>query len=952
MKISGEFVNRKGELIGVEFESQTAANQTNQDNQANQIEADVVIGEEGSGVSFGADAVEVSSEMNDTLDVLLTHSARVRLWSENYIAALYGRNCMDVGVKITRSAEAIGEGATEKEVVFKGWVEPMAYSQGYNEVVDEVEVECVDCLSALQYSNYKKVGQAGVDYDTEKGKAGIRTLWEVLNECLGVVSGEDDAYRIWWDGSRSTGATDTGKKGAESVFGQIQINDILFFDDDEDSVWTMQEVVEEVLKYLGVHIEQRGADYYIFSWERLRAGEGWTWTDLRTGETMAQQSEEVEISNDNVADDGTKINVGEVYNQIKLKCTVKEQSTVVENPLDDDGLIKMFGAQQKYLTEYGSDGDGSKAQDAMAAMLTGADTDYGAAYKTEWYVRVYRHIRWKFPVGGDESKSLLTELFGASSSSEKRAHQEKLPNYLSEHVGAGLMSLGKVEKKADNTDNSPVNKIEETKYMIIGVNGNGLDDAGTYQPNNAALRAAMPVVVYNGAVAGGSFSPADEDTTNYFVIKGTIRLNQRSEQSELVVDHNDYGSVDGSQVKRYKGYNEIVEHLDERRYGHLTAVSANTNQKGRIYVREYWTAEDAKDDPDVDESRMEGLIVPTEKKDAEYEYKYSAIGERKDTVSKVGVLQCMLIVGKKCVVESQTGVSYSDTDAEGAPVGSSGIKQVGRGKYKPEYAWKTYKTLEECGGDIDEWAQQSFTIGFDPKIGDKLVGTDFEIANNIDYTMGLDDEKGTAIPIKKSDKVSGRVVFKILGPVNLTWDVITRRHPTFFRHTKWSAKSVPLMAHVSNILIKDFEITMASDNGGLDAGDDGDLVYMSDTDETFVNKKDDLEMKIQSGLTSAEASGLGVSGLTKLSTAMDAEGLPLMSVKDEVSGETAKAEQLYVDACWQEWHEPKVEMEQALRKDANRWGIYKSGALDKRLYVEGMGWNGDSGEWAMKMKEV
>lgn len=45
------------------------------------------------------------------------------------------------------------------------------------------------------------------------------------------------------------------------------------------------------------------------------------------------------------------------------------------------------------------------------------------------------------------------------------------------------------------------------------------------------------------------------------------------------------------------------------------------------------------------------------------------------------------------------------------------------------------------------------------------------------------DAKGTAIPIKKSDALSGAVVFRILGPVNLTWNDITRRHPSFWRHT-------------------------------------------------------------------------------------------------------------------------------------------------------------------------
>ena len=50
--------------------------------------------------------------------------------------------------------------------------------------------------------------------------------------------------------------------------------------------------------------------------------------------------------------------------------------------------------------------------------------------------------------------------------------------------------------------------------------------------------------------------------------------------------------------------------------------------------------------------------------------------------------------------------------------------------------------------------------------------------------MNLETE-GTAIPITKDDALSGAVVFRILGPINLTWNDITRRHKTWFRHTKW-----------------------------------------------------------------------------------------------------------------------------------------------------------------------
>lgn len=185
---------------------------------------------------------------------------------------------------------------------------------------------------------------------------------------------------------------------------------------------------------------------------------------------------------------------------------------------------------------------------------------------------------------------------------------------------------------------------------------------------------------------------------------------------------------------------------------HQTVPSRN-NGDGRYYTRQYWQAETPDKEVSWHEGADSGFYPYTGEGPEEYEFKYSAVGDSTDTISKVAVLACMLVIGDKCVVE--TGTDGQATD----------------------FVWQKYKERSECQSD-DEYYQQCFTIGFDPKIGDKLVGTEFSIQNNIDYKMGIDAE-GIAIPITKGDKISGQVRFMILGPVNATWDVITRRHPTF-----------------------------------------------------------------------------------------------------------------------------------------------------------------------------
>lgn len=915
MYIYGEFVNKGGALVRVEIE--TGGDRREQ----------VEIGAEGSGVWFGDDPVEVSQEVNDTFDVLLERSASVRLLTDNYRSELFNKSARDARVWIKR----------EGVCVFAGYVEPMTYSQPYNEVWDELEINCIDSLSALQYTNYKNAGAAGVDYDKLKEEAQTRTFGDIIRECLDNVC-VGSSYKLWYDGSKAAGET----AAAKDLFGKIKVSDLLFLDDSEDKVWTQQEVVEEVLRYLNLHIVSYGEDYYVFDWGSLRAGKGIEWTDVIGGGTTKAEAESITISQDNVADTGTKISVGEVWNQIALTCTVKKQGDAVENPLDEDGLINVYTARQKYMTEIMSDGEGEKAYRAFINMIKGEETDYKNAKTRDWWIRVKRHIRWTFPINGDESKDVVRAMCG---SGETKKPQQNMPNYLSRHVAAGLMAIGKVEKKADQSDNSVVNKIDMTNYMVIGVNGNGEADPDNGKPSETDLQGVIPVALYRGAVAGGAFSPTDEQTTNYFLISGSLVLNPLMPMTDswtYIKANPDAKRMEATS----SGYETVKKWFGK-------TVKSNTHHDGRYYTREYWKADTPQEEAVPDGSLEDGLIPFTGEVDAQYEYKYSAIGDKTDTVSKVGVLQCMLVVGDKCVVEKGTEdkADYPEYPDYVGDLGT-GVAYTGQG-LPGDFVWKKFKPLDECKS-IDEYLRQSFTIGFDPKIGDKLIGTEYELQNNVDYTLGLEDAgSGIAIPIRKSDKVSGRVVFRILGPVNLIWDEITRRHPTCFRHTKWSSKGVDLLAKVSDIWIKKLEIKVVSDNGGYEVGDDEkDLVYMSDTDEAYLNKKDDIEFKIQTGLTAAEAAKLSVKNDVKISNALDEEGDVLMSLYDTLTGESGKAEQMYVDAYWREYHAPKVEMEQNLRADAKPWALYRSEAMGKMFYVEGMGWNGGDDEWAMKLKEV
>ena len=942
MYIHGTFTNRRGDTVAVHI--LTGADRTEER----------VIGTEAAGLSFTDDPVEITSEVNDTFDHLLRRSAVVRLLARSYEGGFFAANCRDAVVNVFEAGRC----------VFAGFIEPLAYSQPFNEYLDEIELNCIDALSALQYSKYRDVGALGVLYEIVKAKAAQRTLLELVTQALDSVAGTIDitgghTVEYLYDGSKAV----SDKAARYGVFEDVKVNELLFLGEEEDDVWQQDAVLEEILRYLNLHIVQDGFTFYIFAWETVRAGAAITWGNIVTGATATTPAQAVGISQGNAADTGTAITVGEVYNQLLLTCDIAEAAALVESPLDEDALFSPFYYKQKYLTEYSTQGEGETSYRAFFKATHGQDPGWEGAKITNWYIQVKQHPAWKlyYGTGGGQHADVMEGVDGT--------HQETVPNRLggtagfSSKIGAVLAAIGKVDATPDDQDNAPVTQISMTDCLVVTTAGMARSEADTaYDTEGSAaqigeaIKAAIPVAEYTGAVSGGVYSPPDDGMVNYIVFSGRMQLVPNQPMTE------DYEALNKTTEDEWWGNfyddKDPETYVPTAKYWHKTVPRSEGN---RYYTRRYFKAAQATSNPDAVETdpatgaydEGTGLIqlpVPqggyiagfcpfmNDDSPQYYKFNYSAVGDGTDQISKVSVLACMLVIGDKCLVEKTP-----DNDL------GTGVPYTGDGEPQ-DFVWRTYKALEQCSGE-DEYYAQSFTLGFNPKKGDLIIGPEYEMQDNHSYTAGI-EVAGIAVPVRKADALSGRVSFKILGPVNLVWDDITRRHPTFFRSTKWTTNARAVMQHVAAIVIKNFEVKLYSDTDTLDQGND--VIYMSDTKETFVNKKDDLEFRICSDLTLDECKELGVGGGVKLSTPLDATtGTGLQTIYDHNTGETAKAEQIYVDAYWQEWHAPRVILEQRLRGTQPLFGLYTHPALPGRtFYVQGMGRNLMDGEAILTLKET
>ena len=898
MLFSGTFYNDQNDAITVVI--LTKGDNTKQ----------VEIGNEKDGIFFTDDPVEITSQVNDTFDHLLCYQASVRLLCKNFVPDFFCSSCRDAVVNILRNEECI----------FAGYIEPQAFSQGYNEDYDEVELTCIDCLSALSYSNYRNVGAAAVLYDALKGKAAQRTFYDIIAEILNDVGEAANyvgggAFEIWYDGSKAL-SNETGEE-VYNIFRNISINELLFFGDEEDDMWTQEDVLNEILKYLNLHVVQEGTDFYIFSWESVRNRSYVDFYTIDNGIVRNIQIPTLLVGKDiEVADCDTKISIGETYNELLLTDNVTEVDDMIESPLDDESLVAA-GNFQKYMTEYIAEGEGKTAYNSMKAMTTGGKTDWQDASQVDWFCWPKAVTNWKFYGIENGERVDMYEKYPANGIRQ----QDILDKGLTAGIGACVCAFGKIERKNGGNTSSLVTSVSMDNYLIISTMG------GSGSPSEEDILKSCPVAEYTGNKSGGTFSPTDSDTINYIVISGKMVLNPVMNVTDV--------------------FGRMSLEASWNSYWHKTVPSRN-NKDGRYYTRKYWYSEQWNEEPvgygEANNADSAHSFYPyTGTGPQEHEYKYSAVGTATDTIKRVGLISCMLIIGDKCVVECNKG----DKNAVGGTSQGEGDTD--------DFVWKRYKERSECASD-DEYYAQSFTIGIDPKLKDKIIGTEFEIRKNAPYTKGITAE-GTAIPIRMSDHVSGSVQFKILGPVNAEWNEVTRRHPSFWRHTKWYQDSHLLLQEVNSIMLKEFKVEVISDNGKIGAvSDEKDIVYKSDTGESFVNRKDNLEFRITTALTSKECKALGVNNAVKLSSPQNEKDKnALTSIYDRNQNLADKPEKLYVDAYWKEWHEPRVVMTQNViepKEGLSFASIFSVPVIGKRFYVQGIDRNLAEGTAVVTMREL
>ena len=891
MIISGTFKDFNNDTITVTIVNDGAGNGT------------ITIGS--NNLYFAGDPVQITSNIDDTFEHIIKKSATINLVTQNYVGSyFFANNARDVSVQIQRN----------NDIIFSGYLEPNTFSQGFSKRLEEFTLNCTDYLSTLQYINY---GNTNINnYDAHKAIATNKTFYDILDE---MFQDAESGKKIYYDLSKGLDNTSMA-----TLFEDISLNENYIYGEEFDDVYTQDELLHQMLQYLNLHIIQEGKDFYIFDWNTIK-NERSNWIDILTGTTQTIPTNHITLLKSHHADADTNLTVADVFSQVQVKCELENQEIVIESPLDKNQLSSYYSNRFHYMTEYIS----RDSKSNFEHMVENNELQGAHSSIIDWYVQPLYNRNWKLnTVDGVIDDEV------AYDNNNEAINGYSLPLYAHQHqITPVLLKFGSVKTK-DSTDNTPTPTMQMKDYLYITINGNADNTEAGCSPSEQTIEDRQPIVEYVGNNGGGVYSPADDETTNYIVFSGKMILQPLQWECDR---YNNF-------MMRIASNAPFTTALSGGgQYVYLNVVG---DDGYRYYIRKFYqntypnqtldtVLNGTNIQPPTDD--MSFKFVGDKYGSSDFKYEWSANGDGTDLFAKLPILECELIIGNKRLVEYNMD-EYGNSDFQWCPI-NGGVTE----------------TYVDENGQTQTYLKQTFSIGVNPKINDIILGNEFDIQNTVSWKMNIDAE-GMAIPIKKSDNLSGAVIFKILGPINTVWNDITRRHPSFWRHTKWYDSNKFILAHLENIIISNFEAKIYTDGAGTTStNDNNDLIYMSNENNDYINKKDDITFKLITQLTSREAQEKGISPNICMNSIIDASSnAPITSLYNATTQETAKAEEHYVDQYYVEYSQPKIIMQTTLHdsSDIDFRNIYVSTALGKNFYVQGISENVRSATKTITLKEI
>lgn len=244
--------------------------------------------------------VVISYEAGDNIfKPLKLSGATIRCWVDDYMFDLFTAEPKGVSCNIYKGSI----------LFWKGYVTPNIYNQSYNQKKFELEIECRDCLSVLEYHNYSTESK------------GIKSMMSILHKAF----------------------TDVGITGdilvhnfSDKRLDQLYINEQNFFDEDGKPM-KQKEVIENLLTYLGLTAFQIDNRVYIVNYSLLN-NDSSVFNKYVGGSYNSQITSSSNISLRNTFE--STLSLTEVYDKVSIKSSLYAFNDITEDLFEKKNLMK------------------------------------------------------------------------------------------------------------------------------------------------------------------------------------------------------------------------------------------------------------------------------------------------------------------------------------------------------------------------------------------------------------------------------------------------------------------------------------------------------------------------------------------------------------------------------------------------------------------------------------
>jgi hypothetical protein len=398
----------------------------------------------------GTQPFVVTYNQSDTpFDGYRNSTAKITIVADHYFEGTLPSKVKDTKVILTNE--------TTGNIEWCGYLTPKIYDMGYTEENEVIELEASDCISILQY----------LDYEAYRNK-GLINLHQIISR---LCSATEILTGYYWPLTKWRADNDYLR------LTDLEISEANFFSSDTDEPWTLQDVLEEICKYIGLTAIQYGTDLYFMDLTTYNNLDNCTfvhYVKMDGFENIYPQSNSITIkpytiTEKNIKGNNNSISFDPIYNKVIVNCNMYTCEDFIPNIFDD-----------KHLTNR--NGDFYKSIEIPCETPATAEYRYGNSWgdakyvaedesddKYNYFHRLYDNEYWESVYRQESLHPLLEEDY-------KR--DLNTGNITKNYVGGTIVDLGSVKKtylSREVWDYIIANKIEWERYLCISQMGNGLD---------------------------------------------------------------------------------------------------------------------------------------------------------------------------------------------------------------------------------------------------------------------------------------------------------------------------------------------------------------------------------------------------------------------------------------------------------------------------------------------